>query len=73
MVTLYTTHCPRCKVLARKLDAYGVEYRTNEDVSEMTEKGLKSAPGLGLPDGRILTFAEAVDWLNETLVQRSEG
>lgn len=73
MVTLYTTHCPRCKVLAKKLDAYGIEYETSEDVSEMLAKGLKSAPGLALETGEVLNFTAAIDWLNEAIQQKPEG
>lgn len=65
MVTLYTTHCPRCAVLEKKLHAAGVVYEVCEDVAEMTAKGMKSAPGLGLEDGTVLNYTAALSWLNE--------
>lgn len=64
MVTFYTTHCPRCNVLKKKLDASGIEYDTNEDVDEMLAKGYQSAPFLEV-DGTSMNFKEAVNWIKE--------
>ena len=40
MVVLYTTNCPRCIVLEKKLKQKGIEFeaRTNFDVKEMIQK-----------------------------------
>lgn len=61
-VTLYSTNCPRCKVLVSKLDAANIKYDTITDVDTMVAKGLKNAPNLEV-DGEILDFKAAVDWL----------
>ena len=38
-VILYTTHCPKCKVLTTKLKAKGVDYEEVTDVDVMRDKG----------------------------------
>lgn len=63
-MTLYTTGCPKCRVLKSKLDAAGMEYTTVTDVEEMQRLGLSSAPGLEV-DGQILDFTGALKWLRE--------
>ena len=65
MVVLYTTNCPRCIVLEKKLKQKGIEFeaRTDFDVKEMIEKGFASAPLLEV-DGEIMAFNEANQWIN---------
>lgn len=62
-VTLYTTHCPRCMVLEKKLNAKNIDYVENTDVDLMISKGMLSVPILEV-DGKLLNFKEANDWLN---------
>ena len=61
-VILYSTHCPRCKVLTVKLQQKGIEFEENNNVEEMKEKGFKEAPKLEV-DGVVMDFKQAVDWL----------
>jgi len=63
MTVLYTTGCPKCKVLKQKLDAKGVAYETNTSVADMAALGMKSAPALQV-DGELMLFADAVQWVN---------
>lgn len=63
-VTLYTTHCPRCQVLATKLDQAAIKYDVCENVDEMLEKGIMSVPILEV-DGNAMDFKQAVDWVNK--------
>lgn len=63
-VILYSTHCPRCKVLELKLQQKGIDYEENNNVEEMTAKGFKEAPKLEV-DGAIMDFKQAVDWIKE--------
>ena len=62
MITLYTTHCPKCKVIEKKLAQKNIQYIEVTDVSKMTELGFKSAPILEV-DGRIYDFKEANKWV----------
>ena len=64
MITLYTTHCPKCKVIEKKLAQKNIQYVEVSDVSKMTELGFKSAPILEV-DGRIYNFKEANQFINE--------
>lgn len=64
MITLYSTGCPKCRVLEKKLEAEEIEYTKVEDEDVMIEKGFMSAPMLDV-DGKVMNFKEAVDWLNK--------
>ena len=35
---LYSTGCPRCKILAKRLDAAGIEYDVIDDMDEIMKK-----------------------------------
>ena len=63
MIIFYTTHCPRCNVLKKKLDANGINYKICEDVEEMAKLGMKAAPALNV-DGTMMMFESAIRWAN---------
>lgn len=67
-ITLYSTNCPRCKVLEAKLAQKDIQYTLCTDVSIMQSKGFTEAPVLEVDD-KILSFAEAIrfvnDWTNQ--------
>ena len=65
MVTLYSTGCPRCKVLEKKLTQKNIEFELKTDfvVNAILEKGFSSVPLLEV-DGEILTFEKANQWIN---------
>lgn len=67
-VILYTTHCPKCNVLTLKLKKAGIEYEEVTDVDVMTEKGFMSVPMLEVDD-KMMSFAEAVKWVNEVMCE----
>lgn len=64
MIILYTTGCPKCKILKSKLDAKGIEYIENNDVDEMISLGISQVPVLKVDD-KLLAFVEANRWINE--------
>lgn len=72
MVTLYTTHCPKCKVLETKLDRAGVEYTQCEDLQKMLELGFKSAPVLIVNNEDPYLFKEACIWADEQRMARGK-
>jgi glutaredoxin len=37
MITLYSTGCPKCKVLETKLNNKNIEFNVNTDVDEMLQ------------------------------------
>lgn len=63
-VILYSTHCPKCKVLEMKLKQKNIGYEEVTDVELMQEKGFKSVPKIEV-DGIVYDFKEAVDWIKE--------
>lgn len=64
MVKMYTTGCPRCNVLKKKLDEKGIQYEMITDKDIMMSKGFSVVPILEVDD-RIMEFTEAVKWINE--------
>ena len=64
MITLYSTGCPKCKVLEMKMKQKNIEYKLFTDIDMMLDMGIKSAPNLRLEDGNILDFSEALKWVN---------
>lgn len=64
MIKLYSTGCPKCRVLEKKLAEKGIEYNLISDKDIMKEKGLNFLPVLEIDD-RLLEFKEAVNWVNK--------
>lgn len=60
---LYSTGCPKCKVLKTKLDAKNMNYEVIDNVVEMRSLGISSVPVLSV-DGKLLQFMEANQWIN---------
>ena len=63
-IILYSTHCPRCKVLTIKLQQKNIEFEEINDVGQMKAKGFQEAPKLEV-DGVVMGFKEAIDWIKE--------
>lgn len=64
MVTLYTTHCPRCIILEKKLTMKNIEFETVEDITKLEELGIQSVPMLSVDGGDLMDFATANKWIN---------
>ncbi len=62
-VILYSTGCPKCKVLKAKLDSKEIKYDVVDNVDEMLRLGMTTVPCLGV-DGEVLNFKESVDYIN---------
>jgi glutaredoxin len=62
MITLYSTGCPKCQVLEKKLNKDGIEFTISNDIDSLIEKGFMSAPVLRVDD-EYLEFKDAVNWL----------
>ena len=71
MITLYTTHCPRCKVLETKLKNKGLDYSVVDDVNEITNLGILTVPVLNVDDV-FYQFKEANDWINKQEARTNE-
>lgn len=63
MIKLLTTHCPRCTVLQKKLDAKNIDYIEITDVEKIQSYGVDAVPAI-IVDKVIMDFPAAVQWIN---------
>ena len=61
-VVLFSTHCPKCKVLELKLKQKNIAYEEVTDMEIMQQKGFMSVPKLEV-DGVVYDFTDAVKWI----------
>ena len=68
MIKLYSTHCPKCKVVEMKLAQKKIDYKMIDNQEEVVAVGkehhIMSAPILQVGD-EFLDFAAAVKYINE--------
>lgn len=62
-IILYSTGCPKCKILKQKLDSKAIPYTENNSVEEMLRLDILQVPVLSV-DGKLLPFGKANEWLN---------
>lgn len=62
-IILYSTGCPKCKVLEAKMKSKGIGYIEINDIEIMQAKNLMSLPYLEV-DGKLMDFTSAVKWVN---------
>lgn len=62
-IILYSTGCPKCKILETKLQNKGIYYTKNTSLNEMARLGFTNVPMLKINDS-YLEFGEAVKWVN---------
>lgn len=63
-IILYSTGCPKCNILKKKLADAKIDYKVVEDVDVMLSKGLKEVPWLEV-DGNLMNFVDSSKWINE--------
>lgn len=63
-IKLYTTHCPKCKVLESKLMNKNIKYDEISDIEEIQVKGYMSVPVLEV-NGESMDFVTANAWINK--------
>lgn len=59
---MYSTGCPKCSVLKKKLEQSGLDFEIHTSVDEMLGLGIRSAPALNI-EGEIFDFSAAIKWL----------
>lgn len=62
-ITLYTTHCPKCTILQKKLEAKNIQFNVVQDVQVMKEKKIMSVPVLQV-NGQMFDYYNAVKFVN---------
>ena len=63
-VILYSTGCPKCKVLKAKLDSKEISYDIISDTSVMINKGIETVPVLEV-NGEMMNFKESMKWVKD--------
>ena len=63
MIILYSTKCPKCNVLEKKLKDKYIEYIEINDTDLMISKGFITSPMLEV-EGNVMDFTKAVEWIN---------
>ena len=63
---LYSTECPKCKILEKKLNNKHITFEkiTDFDYNEMKEKGFSFAPILENDVGMLMNFSDANKYIN---------
>lgn len=63
---LYSTNCPKCNVIEKKLRNKNIEFEkiTDFDHNKMKEKGFSFAPILETNDGVLLDYSNANNYIN---------
>ena len=61
MIKFYSTNCPRCHVLQKKMDNKNIQYEIHTDTQEMVKLGLVNAPALLLENGQLLDFKKSIE------------
>ena len=66
-VILYSTDCPKCKVIKKKLDNANINYCIINDIDKMTELGINEVPVVSV-NGEMMNFVDANKWINNVMV-----
>lgn len=69
-IILYSTGCPKCKILKQKLDSKNITYSVCDSVDDMLALGIMQVPILSI-DGELYDFCRANEWVNH--YQTGEG
>lgn len=62
-IILYSTGCPKCSILKKKLENKGIHYSIYTNEEEMMNMGIREVPILSV-DEEMLTFSKAIEWIN---------
>lgn len=60
---LYSTGCPKCNVLKKKLAEKNIDFVENNSVEEMLLLSIVQVPMLQVED-KIMNYKESVEWVN---------
>lgn len=63
MIILYSTGCPKCQVLRKKLEKANINFNICKDTDTMKEKNINSVPALEV-NGTLYSFKDAAELIN---------
>ena len=67
-IRLYSTHCPKCRVIEKKLEQANIKYELIDAkdnpkvIEELSALGVRQMPVL-MVDDKILGFSEIIKWI----------
>ena len=61
-IVLYTTHCPMCLMLERKLKEKNINYIEISDTNKIKEAGIKNVPVLKVGNKTMDSY-NAMQWI----------
>lgn len=64
MITMYSTNCPKCKVLEKKLRAKHIDFTVCDNTSVMIQRSITQVPMLEV-NGELMDFRQSVEWINK--------
>lgn len=68
MITVYSTNCPKCKTLIKKLETSSAEFKVVDNLQDVLDKaeevGIKQAPFM-IVDGvdKVFDFTESLKYV----------
>jgi len=60
---VYSTDCPMCKKLLKRLEESNINYTLCTDEAVMEKKGIDRVPMLETDEGQLLDFGQAVQFI----------
>ena len=63
-MVLYSSGCPKCNILKKKLEQKKFDFELIEDENKMIDMGFSSAPMLE-DDGNFYNFEEAINYIKD--------
>lgn len=64
-ILVYSTHCPKCKILEKTLNSKNIAYSVIEDVDEMVKLDITTVPQMSVDCGPRMDFKTAMMWIKE--------
>lgn len=64
MITLFSTECPKCRILEQKLNQSNINYTISDDIQEVIDAGFMAAPVLKIDD-KYYDFGSAIKLVKE--------
>lgn len=70
-IKLYSTNCPKCNVLEKKLEEAKIPFDLITDMEVIKEVATKykvtQAPLLQVKEDSVMSFSEAIKWVKEEI------
>lgn len=68
-IIMYSTHCPKCNQLSKRLNERGIKYEICDNIDTMKSLGITTAPYLQV-NGELMDFSKAWRWTSAQEVNK---